>query len=203
MATPSKPSKRPRMLSELSTGGSHGRDCFSELKKPKWQQLEGVLPRKIALEDDASTNMLIATYSLKSALENLTCLKCGEADTQNLVPMTMSTKRQGLASSISLRCSQHEFNIESETTKLNTDNNHPKNRWKSENVLLCCAMLATGSGVEDIHTLVAFMGMNEPFLRQVLDYVYMNIICVSEDELELNLQEEIRKEKKKRRIEGV
>ena len=64
-------------------------------------------------------------------------------------------------------------------------------------------MLATGSGVEDIRTLVAFMGMNEQRMRDVLDYVYKNIICVSEDELELNLQEEIRKEKKEKRIEVV
>jgi hypothetical protein len=189
------------MITELSTGGSHGRDCISERNKPQWQKLDGVLPTLIVLDDDTSTNILVPSKSLKSALEKLTCLKCGEADNQKLCPITMSTKRQGIASTISLRCSKHEFNIESEIVKLDNDNNHPKNRWKSENLVLCCAMLATGSGVEDICTLVAFMGMNEQRMRDVLDYVYKNIICVSEDELKLNLQEEIRKEKK--RIEVV
>ena len=82
-------------------------------------------PTKIVLDDDTSTNILVPSKSLKSALEKLTCLKCGEADNQKLCPITMSTKRQGIASTISLRCSKHDFNIESEIAKLDNDNNHP------------------------------------------------------------------------------
>ena len=122
MASPSKGSKRPRMITELSTGGSHGRDCISERNKPQWQKLDGVLPTLIVLDDDTSTNILVRTNCLKSALEKLTCLKCGEADNHKLCPITMSTKRQGIASTISLRCSKHEFNIESEIVKLDNDN---------------------------------------------------------------------------------
>jgi hypothetical protein len=88
------------------------------------------------------------------------------------IEIYMFTKNLGLASTVMLQCGKHEYCFESKNLKLETDNNHLKNRWKEENLLLRCAILATGSGVEDIRTLVTFMGMNEPNLKYVLDYVY-------------------------------
>ena len=103
-------------------------------------------------------------------------------------------KNLGLASTVMLQCDKHEYCLESKNVKLETDNNHLKNRWKEENLLLRCAILATGSGVEDIRTLVTFMGMNEPNLKYVLDYVYAHIIDVTDNDLLDNLREEIEKE---------
>ena len=51
-------------------------------------------------------------------------------------------------------------------------------------------MLATGSGIEDMLTISAFMGLPEPSLRYVVDYIHDQIINVSEDVMK-NLKEEI------------
>ena len=93
MSTPSGAFKRPRMVTELSTGGTHGRQSSSENKKPKWQNLEGISPRKIKLEEMPSTNMLLPADRLTKALDKLTCLEC-HAETEG---MSMTTKTQGLA----------------------------------------------------------------------------------------------------------
>ena len=53
----------------------------------------GVSPREIRFEEMPSTNMLLPTDRLTSALDKLTCLECHEEDEG----MSMTTKTQGLA----------------------------------------------------------------------------------------------------------
>ena len=90
--------------------------------------------------------------------------------------------------------------MSSQKLVLDGDNKHFKSRWKEENLLMCCGMLATGSGIEDMLTISAFMGLPEPSLRYVVDYIHDQIINVNENVMKKNLMKEMRIEIKKRKI---
>ena len=74
MNTPS-PSKKPRLLHELSTGGTHRRTTSDEAKNPQWQNLEG---NKIDYNKNKPypTNIILNTTNLFGALDGMTCLPC-------------------------------------------------------------------------------------------------------------------------------
>ena len=185
------PSKKPRMLHELSTGGTHRRTTCEETKKPHWQNLEGT---KIDYNKRIPypTNIVIPTTKLFGAIDGLTCLPCSNKSVnEQYEPISKQLTQKGGSVSIKLECSKgHLVEIASQTLVLDGDTKHFKSRWKEENLLMCCGMLATGSGIEDMLTISAFMGLPEPSLRYVVDYIHDQIINVSEDVMK-NLKEEI------------